>query len=113
MALAAAIIKIMSDTSPDADEAQLECIRRLTPQERLRKMATSSRRGRDLAMATIRRGEPEISEVEVRLRYLALAYGDELAADVRRWLGDRGSRVISTISLPRSRRSSPPCVALA
>ncbi|MEI7781385.1 MAG: hypothetical protein WCJ18_05600 [Planctomycetota bacterium] len=85
------MIKIISDTAPDADEAQLECFRRLTPQERLRKMAASSRRGRDLAMAAIRRGEPGISEAEVRLRYLALAYGDELAADVRRWLGDRGA----------------------
>jgi hypothetical protein len=79
----------LSDTSPDADEAQLSCFRRLLPQERLRKMVASSRRGRDLALAAIRRSEPAISEAEVRLRYLALAYGDALAADVRRWLGDR------------------------
>ena len=85
------MINITSDTSPDAEEAQLACFRRLTPQERLRKMVESSRRGRDLAMAAIRRGEPGISEAEVRLRYLALAYGDELAGDVRRWLGDRGA----------------------
>ena len=79
----------ISDTSPDADEAQLECFRRLTPQERLRKMIESSRRGRDLAMAAIRRRNPGIPESEVRLRYLALAYGNELASEVKRWLGER------------------------
>lgn len=80
----------VSDTSFDADEAQLACFRRLSPQERLRKMLASSRRGRDLAMAAIRRDQPGIPEHEVRLQYLAIAYGDELAAEVRRWLGDSG-----------------------
>ena len=79
----------VTDTSADADDAQLDCFRRLTPQQRLQKMVASSRRGRDLALAVIRRGEPGITEQEVRLRYLALAYGDELASDVRRWLGAR------------------------
>jgi hypothetical protein len=53
-------------------------------------MAASSRRGRDLALAAIRRRNPDISAREVRLRYLAIAYGDELAAEVREWLGARG-----------------------
>jgi hypothetical protein len=54
-------------------------------------MVASSRRGRDLALAAIRRSEPEITEQETRLRYLALAYGDDLAADVRQWLGARSA----------------------
>jgi len=82
-------IATVSDTSADADEAQLDCFRRLTPQQRLQKMVASSRRGRDLAITAIRRSEPEITEQEARLRYLALAYGDDLAADVRQWLGAR------------------------
>jgi hypothetical protein len=81
----------ISDTSADADEAQLACFRRLTPQQRLQKMVASSRRGRDLALAAIRRSEREITEQETRLRYLALAYGDDLAADVRQWLGARSA----------------------
>ena len=81
----------ISDTSADADEAQLACFRRLTPQQRLQKMVASSRCGRDLALAAIRRSEPEITEQETRLRYLALAYGDDLAADVRQWLGARSA----------------------
>ena len=79
-----------NDTSPAALDVQLACFRALSPQERLHKMAASSRRGRDLALAAIRRQNPDISDREVRLRYLALAYGNELAAEVREWLGARG-----------------------
>ena len=83
------ITATVTDTSADADDAQLACFRRLTPQQRLQKMVASSRRGRDLALAAIRRSEPAIAEQEARLRYLALAYGEDLAADVRQWLGAR------------------------
>jgi hypothetical protein len=79
-----------TDTSPDALDVQLACFRALTPQERLQKMVASSRRGRDLAMAAIHAAEPRLSDQEVRLRYLALAYGEELATEVRQWLGARG-----------------------
>ena len=78
-----------SDTALDAIDAQLACFRRLSPQERLQKMLASSRRGRDLALAAIRRIDPGLPETEVRLRYLAIAYGDHIAAEVRTWLGAR------------------------
>ena len=80
----------MNDTSPDALDVQLACFAALSPQDRLRKMAAAARRGRDFALAAIRRRDPGITEAEARLRFLALAYGDELAADVRDWLGARG-----------------------
>jgi len=79
----------VTDTSLDALDVQLACFRRLSPQERLRKMIASSRRGRDLALAAIRSRHPGMPEEQVRLRYLALAYGDDLAADVRRWIEER------------------------
>jgi hypothetical protein len=84
-------LALPTDTSPDAEEAQLECFRRLTPQDRLRKMLASSCRGRDLALAAIRRVDPALPEAEVRLRYLGIAYGEALAAEVRRWLGAGGT----------------------
>lgn len=80
----------VSDTALDAIDVQLACFRALTPQERLNKMIASSRRGRDLAMAAIRTAEPHLSDADVRLRYLALAYGETLATEVREWLGARG-----------------------
>jgi len=79
----------VTDTAPDALEVQLACFRALTPQERLQKMVASSRRGRDLAMAAIHAAEPRLSAQEVRLRYLALAYGQQLADEVREWIGAR------------------------
>jgi len=80
----------LNDTAADALDVQLACFRALTPVERLQKMVASSRRGRDLAIAAIRAGEPRLSEDEVRLRYLAVAYGERLATEVREWLGARG-----------------------
>jgi hypothetical protein len=79
----------VTDTTLDALDVQLACFRRLTPQERLRKMTASSRRGRDLALAAIRNRNPGMPEEQVRLCYLALAYGDDLAADVRQWIEER------------------------
>lgn len=79
----------VTDTAPDALDVQLACFRALTPQERLHKMVASSRRGRDLAIAAMHAAEPQLSNQEVRLRYLALAYGQQLATEVREWLGAR------------------------
>jgi len=79
----------MNDTSPEALDVQLACFAALSPQARLRTMAAAARRGRDFALAAIRRLHPGITDAEARLRYLALAYGDDVAADVRDWLGAR------------------------
>jgi hypothetical protein len=40
-------------------------------------------------MDAIRRRHPDANETDVRLRYIELAYEPNLAADVRRWLGER------------------------
>jgi hypothetical protein len=40
-------------------------------------------------MEAIRRRFPNAGEAEIRLRYLGLAYGDQLASDVARWLEDK------------------------
>jgi hypothetical protein len=42
-------------------------------------------------MVAIRRQHPTADESEVRIRYLELAYGRDLAADVSRWLRARES----------------------
>jgi hypothetical protein len=40
-------------------------------------------------MDAIRRRHPEADEEEIRLRIIELAYGADLAADVRSWLRNR------------------------
>ena len=59
------------------------------PLERLRMGCALSNRGRRMALAAIRRRHPNADDTEVRLRYLELAFGPAVAAEVRRWLGER------------------------
>ena len=77
------------DTSAQAEAVWLQCIRELSPRERLRKGCGMSQRGRRHAMDAIRRQHPDAHETDVRLRYIELAYEPDLAADVRCWLGER------------------------
>ena len=79
-----------NDTAAEAEAIQLDCIRRMSPLERLRAGCRMSIRGRRLACEAIRARHPQADETEVRVRYIELAYGAELAADVRLWLRDRG-----------------------
>lgn len=79
----------LQDTSADAAAMLVRSVRALSAPERLRKGWALSQRGKRLALAAIRRRHPAADEAEIRLRYLALAYGPTLAADVRRWLEDR------------------------
>lgn len=81
---------VPSDTLTSAAAVQRARIRELAPLERLRKGCVLSNRGRRLALEAIRRRHPHADDTEVRLRYLELAYGQKLAAEVRRWLGSRG-----------------------
>ncbi|MHB0958870.1 MAG: hypothetical protein ACYC6N_15170 [Pirellulaceae bacterium] len=74
-----------TDTSPDALEIQLECLRRMSPRERIRKTCAMSRQVRRMAFDAIRRRHPEYDESEVQLLFIELTYGKPLADEVRRW----------------------------
>jgi len=79
----------VTDTAAEASAIQLECVRRMLPLDRLRAGCRMSQRGRRLALEAIRRRHPEADDLEVRLRAIELAYGADLAADVRHWLRSR------------------------
>lgn len=79
-----------NDTAADAAAVQNECLRRMTPMERLRAGCRMSQRGRRLALDAIRRLHPDADDREVRFRAIELAYGPELAAAVRRWVRSCG-----------------------
>lgn len=80
-----------TDTSDEALEVQLACLRRLSPQERVQKTCTMSRRVRNLAMDAIRRRHPGLGDVEVRLMFLELTYGKALADEIRQYCAERAS----------------------
>lgn len=75
----------VSDTSDEALAVQLDCLRQMSPQERLRRACAWSGQVRRMAFDAIRRRHPECSDDEVRLRFIELTYGKELADEVRYW----------------------------
>jgi len=74
-----------TDTSAEAHAAQLACIRRLAPAERLQKACRMSHEVRRLAIEAIRRRHPSFDDAAVWLAFIALAYGSDLAVAVGRW----------------------------
>jgi hypothetical protein len=74
-----------TDTSPDALAVQLECLRKMSPSERIRRTCAMSRRIRQMGMDAIRRRHPELSDDERQLLFIELTYGKTLADDLRRW----------------------------
>ena len=74
-----------TDTSPEAHAVQLELLRRMSPDERLEKAFSLSNGVRRMAMDAIRRRHPDFDEVQVRIKFIELTYGKELADGVRLW----------------------------
>lgn len=74
-----------SDTSDEALAVQLECLRRMTPHERLRRACAWSGQIRRMAFDAIRRRHPEYSDDEVRMKFIELTYGQTLADEIRAW----------------------------
>jgi hypothetical protein len=72
-----------SDTSDEALAVQFECLRQMSPHERLRRACAWSGQVRRMAFDAIRRRHPEYSEDDVRLRFTELNYGKALADEVR------------------------------
>ena len=75
-----------TDTSPEAYDIQIELIRRMSPQERLRKAFGLSRHLKRMAFDAIRRRHPEFDDRALRMRFIQLTYGKELADELKRWL---------------------------
>lgn len=80
----------VNDTHPSADAVQRELLRRAGPAAR----AAIALRLSDGVVRRSRRAlaqqMPGASDLEVKLRWVELWYGEELAARVRRCLRDRG-----------------------
>jgi hypothetical protein len=75
----------ITDTSPEAEAVQLECIRRMTPHERLERSLALSNQLKRMTFDAIWRRHPDFDESEVRLKFIELTYGKTLSDDVRRW----------------------------
>ena len=74
-----------NDTSPEAKQVQLELIRRMSPSDRLQKTLDLSCELIRMSKAAIRRRYPEFTEDDVRIKFIELNYGNELAEKVKAW----------------------------
>lgn len=78
-----------TDTSPDAEEVQLELIRHMPPSERASKALRMTSRLIRECKAAISRNNPELTKREIGIAFIELNYGKELAAAVHRYHSDR------------------------
>ena len=82
----------ISDTSAEAARVQLELIRSASPERRVAACFGFSRSMIALSRAALRDRFPELDEGELRLRWVELNYGPELATQVRAHLQRLGER---------------------
>lgn len=61
----------------------------MSPTERVNKMCKLSANLRSMAMNAIRRRHPEYDQQELRMKFIELTYGKELADSVRDQLRER------------------------
>ena len=73
----------LSDTSSEAEAVQIKLLRRATMTQRLALAVSLSETVTDLALRAIRQTMPGATEEEVRLKFGAVHYGEELANRVR------------------------------
>jgi len=78
-----------TDTSQDADAVQLDLWRSMSGQQRIQKVMSLSSRLRNMSFDAIRRRHPEYSKDQVRLKFIELTYGEELASEVAAHLREK------------------------
>lgn len=78
-----------TDTSTEAAEIQLDLWRAMSGQERIEKVSALSVQLRNMAFDAIRRRHSEFSDEQVRLKFIELTYGKELAAGVAAHLKEK------------------------
>lgn len=81
---------IIQDTLPDAESVLIGLLRDRPASLRLGDAVTASNRVAQQCKNAIRRNQPKISEDEVKLRFIELNYGQEIADEVRAHLNIKG-----------------------
>lgn len=75
----------MDDTTPEAWATMIDLYRRMTPAQRVARMAALNRMVQELAAARIRREHPDASPREIQLRVAALWLGREAMLRTYGW----------------------------
>jgi hypothetical protein len=79
----------LTDTHPKVKRVQISLLRKAGMERRLQLTFSLSSSAIQLSRAALRQRYPNLSERELRLKFVALCYGEELAGRVRRYLEHR------------------------
>ena len=80
---------MLSDTSPDAEQVQIDLIRRASIAERMARMRSLTATATRLSRQAIAEANPQLSPREVDLTWMELHYGKELADELREYLAKK------------------------
>jgi hypothetical protein len=80
---------MLSDTHPDAERVQIELVRQMTGAQRIARWRSHNAMIIGLSRQAIARANPHLNEREVNLIWVEHAYGERLAAELRRYLESR------------------------
>ncbi len=83
------MIRLSEDTSPEAEEFQIELLRRASVTRRFELVRSLSATTRWLAFEAIKKANPGISDIEADLLFVEYHYGKDLADKVRVYLAER------------------------
>jgi hypothetical protein len=81
--------KPILDTAPEAESVLIQLLQSKSPTRRLEEAVSASNRVAEQCKNAIRRMNPGISEDEVKLRFIQLNYGQEIANCVRAYLAGK------------------------
>jgi hypothetical protein len=80
---------MFSDTHPDAEQVQLDLIRKMSVAERLGRAGEWTRMVMNFSRQRLARENPNLQKRELDLLWIEQQYGADLAARVREQLEDR------------------------
>lgn len=80
---------MICDTSPEAERIQIELLRQAGPTKRFSIMCSLSETVNRMSMRAIQKANPDMSQIEVKLRFVALHYGSGLADKLRDYVEER------------------------
>ncbi len=80
---------MLTDTHPEVEKVQIELLRKLSVAERFLKVRALTARTVGLSKRAIARANPGLCVEEVKLKFIELHYGRDLAERVREYLRNR------------------------
>ncbi len=95
------------DTSPEADDVQIELLRRATPAERVRLARSLSRTVISLSLRALRRADPAASDDDIAVRFVALHHGGDLARRFGACLAERRRKGLPRVCLDGTGAAAP------